>query len=244
MISGKPLTALVEVGLKPQIIVTAPVGSTVTCTTPGGVVLTATEVSGTWTFVNLPGLGTYTIDASLGIESKMESVVVDKVTIYNINIKYELYLYHLGNECTSITGGWRNSYYPWTADWLTLYGLDTLTRKQTSMVLTSNGSTSSGATAPQNKIDVTNFSTLTVHVTENVVAGNYNNFYITLSNTLTRADNVPGVDVKFIEYSHGETGDLTLDISDISGEYYITLQHYKQVTSSVSKVEFDKIWLE
>lgn len=93
-------------GLKPQIIVTAPTGSTVTCTTPGGIVLTAIEISGTWTFANLPGLGTYTINASLGTESKVKSIVIDRIAVFQVSIAYKLYLYNRGDECTDVTGGW------------------------------------------------------------------------------------------------------------------------------------------
>ena len=96
-------------GLKSQIVVTAPTGSTVTCTTPGGIVIQGLEVSGTWTFSDLPGFGTYTITASLGSQSETESVVVDKVAEYRVAITYRLYLYNLGDECTDVTSGWEFS---------------------------------------------------------------------------------------------------------------------------------------
>lgn len=97
-------------GLKPQIVVTAPTGSTVTCTTPGGIVIQGFEVSGTWMFSDLPGFGTYTITASLGSESNTKSVVVDRVARYKVTIAYRLYLYNLGDECTDVTGGWKRNY--------------------------------------------------------------------------------------------------------------------------------------
>ena len=88
MIMGKPLTALTGGWLTPQIIITAPAGSTVTCTTPGGVVLTATEVSGTWTFVNLPGLGTYTVNASQESQNKTVGITVDKVASFGVALRF------------------------------------------------------------------------------------------------------------------------------------------------------------
>ncbi len=65
-------------GILPQIIVTAPSGSTVTCT-KGTTVLTAQEVSGTWTF-NVPEYGEWTV--SNGIMSNV--VTIDAVKQFHI----------------------------------------------------------------------------------------------------------------------------------------------------------------
>ena len=61
----------------PQIIATAPTGSTVTCT-KGGTTLTATESSGTWTF-NVPDYGAWTVTATKSGQTATKSVVVDQV---------------------------------------------------------------------------------------------------------------------------------------------------------------------
>ena len=58
-----------------SIVVTAPTGSTVTCTTPNGIVLTAVEVSGTWTFARLKTYGTYTVTATNGSKSQSKNVL-------------------------------------------------------------------------------------------------------------------------------------------------------------------------
>ena len=97
-------------GLTASIIVTAPTGSAVTCTTPGGIVLTAIEISGTWTFADLPGPGIYSVAAVLGAQSKTVSVVVDRIAEYQVSIYYRLYLYNEGDECTDVTGGWERNY--------------------------------------------------------------------------------------------------------------------------------------
>lgn len=124
-------------GLKPQIVVTAPTGSTVTCTTPGGIVIQGIEISGTWAFANLPGLGTYTINASLGTQSKTKSVIVDRVGVFEVEIIYRLYLYNLGDECTDVTGGWLYGNYVHAQDVLAgaIRGTGTLTKNETNMVL-------------------------------------------------------------------------------------------------------------
>ena len=73
-------------GFTPRIVVTAPTGSTVTCT-KGSRTLTATEVSGTWTF-DVPDYGTWVINASKGSESASESVDVTEVKQYSISLAY------------------------------------------------------------------------------------------------------------------------------------------------------------
>lgn len=89
----------------PQIVVTAPTGSTVTCT-KGATVLNAEEVEGTWTF-NVPEYGTWDVV----IDGEVESIiVVDAVKRYTHTtlpqlINYTM-LYDYGNECTAVTGGW------------------------------------------------------------------------------------------------------------------------------------------
>lgn len=71
-----------------SIVVTAPTGSTVTCTTPAGIVLTAAEVDGTWTFAKLKVYGAYTITATDGTDTATLDVLVDSAVAYNVEISY------------------------------------------------------------------------------------------------------------------------------------------------------------
>ena len=70
----------------PQIVVTAPTGSTVTAT-QGDKVLTAEEVSGTWTF-DVPTYGEWSIHATLGEDEKTKIVNVAEVKRYTLTITY------------------------------------------------------------------------------------------------------------------------------------------------------------
>ena len=72
--------------LPSRIIVTAPTGSTVTCV-KDGVTLTATEVSGTWTF-DVPDYGTWTVNAVKGGKSASDTVGVTEVKQYNVSLAY------------------------------------------------------------------------------------------------------------------------------------------------------------
>ena len=73
-------------GLSPRIVVTAATGSTVTCT-KGSTTLTATEVSGKWTF-NLNDFGTWTVSATLGDKSATKDVDVVWAQLYEVTLKY------------------------------------------------------------------------------------------------------------------------------------------------------------
>ena len=70
----------------PQIVVKAPTGSTVTCT-KGGTVLTASEVSGTWTF-DVTDYGIWVINAVMGGKSASDTVGVTEVKQYNVSLAY------------------------------------------------------------------------------------------------------------------------------------------------------------
>ena len=73
-------------GLSPRIVVTAATGSTVTCT-KGGTTLTATEVSGKWTF-NLNDFGTWTVSATLGGKSATKDVDVVWAQVYEVTLLF------------------------------------------------------------------------------------------------------------------------------------------------------------
>lgn len=70
------------------IVVTAPTGSTVTATLDG-VVYTAQEVNGTWTF-KVRKFGTYTINATLGNQTASTTVEVTEKKTYKVVLAYTL----------------------------------------------------------------------------------------------------------------------------------------------------------
>lgn len=88
---------------KSVIIVTAPTGSTVTCS-KGEVTKTAPEKNGTWTFSGLEE-GTWTINASLGGQNESQEVVVDKFDVYYITIAY-VKIYGIMRDITNSSPEW------------------------------------------------------------------------------------------------------------------------------------------
>ena len=85
--SGKvPVDQLPSLGFKPQIVVTAPTGSTVTATL-GSKVYTATESAGTWVF-NVEDYGVYTVTATLDSQTASEEINVSVVQQYAVELAY------------------------------------------------------------------------------------------------------------------------------------------------------------
>lgn len=81
-----PESQLPSLGFKPQIVVTAPTGSTVIATL-GSKTYTATESSGTWTF-DVDEYGVYTVTGTLGADTESKEVEVNVVRQYAVELAY------------------------------------------------------------------------------------------------------------------------------------------------------------
>lgn len=92
---------------KSVIIVTAPTGSTVTCT-KGTTVKTATEKNGEWWFKNLD-IGTWTLKATLSGQTATQTVNITQFDVYRIAMAYfKAYIvvtYPSGSTCTCSKDG-------------------------------------------------------------------------------------------------------------------------------------------
>lgn len=95
-----PESQLPSLGFKPQIVVTAPTGSTVTAM-QGSKVYTASESSGTWTF-KVEDYGTYTITATKDGKTATGEVIVEAVQQYAVELKY-IRIYGVQWDGTSTT---------------------------------------------------------------------------------------------------------------------------------------------
>lgn len=137
VLGGESLFAIIGVSY--------PAGSTCTCT-KGTKVLKAKDTSGTWIF-NVPEIGKWTVSCTNGSSTKSQVVnITAKGQYKTVTLKYELWLYNLGNEFTSVTGGWTGSL-----------------QKNTTYLYGDGGwNYSSGSTTKI--IDFTGYTTLKIHV--------------------------------------------------------------------------------
>ena len=208
-----------------SIVVTAPTGSTVTCTTPGGVVLTTKEVGGTWTFAKLKVYGAYTITATDGTKTATSDVVVDSAIEYAVEMSYVLWLYKDGNEYTDVTRGWVT----WAKD------SSAISEKLTNSMHLKNNANTSAMVCTNNTIDLTVYSKICI---EYRFTGGDSGYGSMLD--VAEGKNYSDVRKQDLPLVNNQTY-LEANInSSAKGDYYIAVRIWYNTTN----VYVYKIWLE
>lgn len=230
------------IGLLPQIIVTAPAGSVVTCS-KGNTVLNAEEVEGTWTF-NVSEYGEWIVNASLDDLETIKTINITSVNQNFVDIEYYNYLYKTGNEYTSITGGW---------DKLNATSnSSSFTNKNSGMTLTKSTDSIKAVIdvsamwiicfGTQNKIDLTNYSKLKMHIKTATYTGDGYCYY-----GVHPELNIDSGKRDALIYTTSSTTitdvTKTLDISELSGQFYIAVSGGSGADADIT-IEIDKVWLE
>ena len=192
------------------IAVTYPEGSVCTCVS-GTKTLKARDTSGKALF-NV-SVGEWTVSCTDGSSTVSKSVTITAPgQVESVKLSYALILYDSGDEYTDITGGWSGfACYSGTSK-------GTFTKNSSSIYIKSNGSkgAQSIAAAPVNKIDITDISTLKVNVISFNVQSEYRAYFLLSSRRDTSSTNnaVATIEIK-------GTGETTLDVSGLSGSYYV-----------------------
>ena len=185
--------------------ITYPAGSTCTCS-DGTTTLSAPDTSGTWTCI-VPNAGTWTVTSTDGDKSKSADVVIttDGQT-ESVTLLYITYLFKDGETYDSLTGGWQG----------------TVNTEKQALQLTANaGKTASVWT--QNKVDLTDYSSVSVKTDSNVFIG----LSIIIASTIgSTSGQVATANIS------GTESELSLDISAITGEYFVWLSAYSEKGST------------
>lgn len=143
-------------------------------------------------------------------------------------------LYSYGNEYADVVGGWTAYAYKTEASGSNLKK-PTITRNSASMKLSLANSASSylaGCMMSDNAIDVTDYNALKIDVT----AQNGNGF---IGVSATKENNYTPLARAAIT----TTGEITLDLSEVSGSVYIVLA-LQGVQSATKAVTFERMWLQ
>lgn len=145
-------------GMKPELTVTAPAGSTIDLLQNGIIVDTYTLVSAETEHTFIVKVGTYTVRGTLGVHTKSKEVLIDSTAQYSVKISYfDGMLYNNGNEYEAFTGGWGGTI-PSTG--ATVYQYN---RNASNMSYSSNGKGWQIYIAcTENTIDLTDFTKLEV----------------------------------------------------------------------------------
>ena len=146
-------------------------------------------------------------------------------------VSTHLYLYHSGDECADVTGGWKSMRY--ASDKTSSIG--TLTRGSAYIKLSVNGQDIRAYTAY--RIDLTDYNSLHVNVSSVYESVNWRysvEISSSLGTTVSSTTNVASANV----YGAGE---YVIDVSSISGSYYICVCLWAVNSQYMT---FDKVWLE
>lgn len=185
--------------------ITYPAGSTCTAT-DGTTTLTAPDTSGTWDCV-VPNAGTWTVKAN-GYYPATANITANG-QVKTVNLK-RVCLFKDGDQCVSVTGGWTGSrnYY---AGQYAKSGEPTISNDI--YIATSSGSQ---AASTVNKIDLTKYSK--IEFQRRKVGGDSAAFSsaAVLNSSSGNIDNI----------TVARNSDSPLDISGITGKYYIAVYGY------------------
>ena len=140
-------------------------------------------------------------------------------------------LYYRGNECDPVTGGW-SAFVGYSSS----YTLGSYTEGSDRITLKLNGDQKCVSAAPANKIDLSKASTLIVNVKRAPSEANHG-LYVTPVRTVSACDRAVA------KLEELKTGKNVLDVSSLSGQYYIVL-NIVMWDSSTDRLEFDEVRYE
>lgn len=209
------------------IAVTYPAGSVCTCSN-GTKTLKARDTSGKALF-NVPSDGTWTVSCTDGSSIANKTVDITEAGQFEtVYIGYELWLFKDGNQYTDLTGGWEDG-----INYVYESSAQTPVNYNTSIHLNSNVSTDAIAKTV-NKIDLTDIASIKFTLTASDSSNNNKKLLAIMSNDSGRiaTENIASIDCG--SASVGSV--ISLDVSGITGKYYVLFATTNERTFSVNNV--------
>ena len=242
---GKNISSIIITGLEST--------DTVTCTKDGkSYTATWDSTAQHWEIVGLP-LGTFTVTATNGTNTKTETVLIDIAGVYEIHISYKLYLYQNGDENEDITGGW--VFPALGTSGFDINNSSTLIREKQTNAIYLYGTRPSGSDSKHicgsvrtaNSVDLSEFSKLNIQY-EDCFFTTEEDFQPRFGPSDVIQDRVGPSSFWKKPYQTplpSGNGTLTIDISDIKVRMYIVVSIYAYGTqANTSTVKINQIWLE
>lgn len=212
--------------------VTYPEGSTLTCTN-GTKTLKAKTTTGQWVFA-IPEAGTWTVTATDGTETDSQAVsITTEGQFSSVELSYSIVIFDNGTVGVPISLGYKN----YSSNSVTIGDVITVNAAKNSTTAPSHASV-----VTDEKIDISDYSTLYVSTTARTVTDNtYGDVWLLVGDNRTASvynyGNAPTGWATSADVAN--VGVTSLDISSLTGEYYIGLGCAYAATAS-----FDKWWLE
>lgn len=205
-----------------------PKGSTLTCT-KGTKTLTARTTSGQWVFA-VPEEGTWTVKAEQGTKSNEQSFEIRSEGQFESTELSYGYLLFDGGSVVPWTG--KKDSHGTTFTISDTLGINRAAKGSSAYTFAVVGTSST--------IDVTEYSTLCFDVSS--VSGD--SVYIALSEYAVTASQACWSSKWIKSKKVSQSGVVTLDISTITGSYYVFMTTDENYTSVVSKCTATSVWLE
>lgn len=217
-----------------SIVVTYPVGSTLTCTL-GSKVLTAKDTSGKWVF-GLPSTGNWVLKYTNGGASVSKTVSITSEG-QTQTVVMDVLLYSAGNEFAALTGSWE-SFNP------TIYALGEAIKNSNNLYLKAKYQYDGWYTiafGTTNSIDLTDFNTLHLNVTA-TTGVNSGDTCAQMGLCNIKDKTVYSSPVAKVNLPTS-AGTATLDVSSYTGPYYVFFLASNRSNSTDRTITTNKIWL-
>lgn len=225
------------------IAVTYPAGSTVTVT-DGKITYTAPNTSGGALFI-IPYAATWTVTATDGTDTARKTVeITTEGQSVSVELYYRLYFYKEGDQCVDITGGWNSDVTVKKFGTVTMSKI-TPTFAETAMILDlASAGTYDYVPVSSGLVDLTQIDT--IYVEYDVPVKFYHARFL-VSNTTTFATvdgSEAAANIEF-EINVGDDYTLMLDVSALTGEYYIVAFSFRgESIDAKGKIQINNIWGE
>lgn len=201
------------------ISVTYPAGSVCTCS-DGTKTLSLKDTSGQGFFL-IPYAGTWIVTATDGTNTKSESVeITSEGQSESVELNYIIYLYNNGDQCEDLTGGWTTGFVTGDAAWIA-----TDAELNTDNMFFNFTTYNVGGLRTVNKIDLTNYSSLVFTYAQNSIsyASNSARCLVDTVNSYSKVTEITmPTGIAYVDVTDGELTN-TLDVTGLTGEYYITI---------------------
>lgn len=175
----------------------------------------------------------WTVTATLGTQTASDTVLISENAEYDIELSYGFYLYNNDDLRTAVTGGWSYAAFLSTSN----YSAGTLDTAYngTTCYLSASGQNRQISAVTVNKIDVTDYNALRIEVSDYTFAGSG---YRELDLVSSRGN----VSSPAAQVSIDSTGTFSIDVSSITGSYYIGL-YLNSGSAGSCAIGFTKMYL-
>lgn len=165
--------------------------------------------------IKIKEYGMWTVTTTNGVQTETQDVLVDAAVKYEIEMRYRLWLYRDGDECTDVTGGWSQG--------TSTNNTGTFTKNANNITVYVSGLNATRGAATNNPVDVTGYSRIVMLCDITQTGGStWSRWGLTTARTWVRNEHPSGTHTA--EGLYGATTQtnalLEGNIEGLTGSYY------------------------